>query len=110
MSSSFPIENGLKLVDTLSLLFNFTLENAIRKVQETNLVLKMNGTHQVLAYAIDVHLIDNNITIERNADVLLNACRDIGLALNKGKSKYMEVGCGRGMVANEHITVGSNSF
>ena len=41
----------------------------------------MNGTHQVLAYADDVNLIDNDIrTIERNADVLLNACRDIGLA------------------------------
>ena len=42
----------------------------------------MNGTHQVLPYADDVHLIDDDIrTIERNADVLLNACKDIGLAV-----------------------------
>ena len=76
LSSSFLIKNGLKQVDALSpLLFNFALEYAIRKVQE-NLGLDMNGTHQVLAYADDVNLIGNDIrTIERNADVLLNACK-----------------------------------
>ena len=47
--------------------------------------LEMNGTHQVLAYADDVNLIGKNIRIERNADVLLNACEDIGLAVNTGK-------------------------
>ena len=58
MSSSFPIENGLKL-------FNFALEFAIRKVQETNLGLDMNGTHHELYYADDVNLIGEDIrTIE----------------------------------------------
>ena len=56
-SSSFLIENGLKPGDALSpLLFNFALEYAIRNVQETNLGLDMNGTHQVLAYADGVSL------------------------------------------------------
>ena len=46
LSSSFPIENGLKQGDALSpLLFNFPLEYTIRKVQETNLGLDINGTH-----------------------------------------------------------------
>jgi hypothetical protein len=46
LSSSFPIENGLKQGDALlPLLVNFALEYAIRKVQETNLELGMNGTH-----------------------------------------------------------------
>ena len=41
--------------------------------------LYMNDTHQVLAYANDVNLICVDIrTTERNADVLLNACKDIG--------------------------------
>ena len=48
--------------------------------------LDKSGTHQVLAYADDVNVIGDDIrTIERNADVLLNACKDIGLAVNIGK-------------------------
>ena len=43
-----------------------------------------------------------------NADVLLNVCKDIGLAVNIGKTKYMEIGCHRGMIANAHIKIGSN--
>ena len=68
-------------------------------------------THQVLAYADDVNLIGDDIrTIERNADVLLNACKDIGLPVNTGKTKYMETGRYGGMIANEHIRIGSNSY
>ena len=52
-------------VNFLKHLFNFALEYTIRKVQETNLGLDMNGTHQVLAYADYINLIGNNIrTIE----------------------------------------------
>jgi hypothetical protein len=44
---------------------------------------------------------DNHIrTIERNADVLLNANKDIDLMVNTRETKYMEVGCYRGMMAN----------
>ena len=39
------------------------------------------------------------------ADVLLNACKDIGLTANIGKTKYMEIGRHRGMIANEHIKI-----
>jgi hypothetical protein len=42
--------------------------------------------------------------------VLLNACKDIGLAVNTGKTKYMEVGRHRGLMANAHIKIGSNSY
>ena len=52
----------------------------------------MNNTHQGLAYADYVNFISDDIrTIERNADVLLNACKDIGLAVNTRKTKCMEV-------------------
>ena len=59
--------------------------------------LDMNGTHKVLAYADDVNLIGEDIrTIERNSDVLLNACKDIGLSVNIDKTKYTEMGRHRG--------------
>jgi hypothetical protein len=70
----------------------------------------MKVTHKGLAYTDAVNLIDDHIrTIETNADVLLNACKDIGLAVNRGKTKYMKVGRHRGMMEEEHITVDSET-
>ena len=71
----------------------------------------MNGTHQILAYADDVNLIGYDIrTIERNADVSLNAFKDISVAVDTGKIKYMEVARHRGLMANEHIRISGNSY
>ena len=47
--------------------------------------------HQLLAYADDVILIGDDIrTVERNTDLLLNACGDIVLGVNKGKLSAWE--------------------
>jgi hypothetical protein len=56
-SDNFPIQSGLKQGDALSpLLFNSALEYAIRKMGENQVGLKLNGTHQLLAYADEVNL------------------------------------------------------
>ena len=67
----------------------------------------MNGTHQALAYGDDVNLTGDDIRrIQRNVDVLLNAYKDITLAVSTGKTKYMEIGRHRGMIVNAHIKIG----
>ena len=42
--------------------------------------------------------------------MLSNACKDIGLAVNTGKTKFTEIGRHRGMIANAYIRIGSNSY
>jgi hypothetical protein len=62
LSDTFPIQNRLKQGDTLSpLLFNFALKFAIRKIQENEVRLELNGTHLLLVYADDSNLLGNSV-------------------------------------------------
>ena len=78
VSDKFPIRNGLKQGDAVSpMLFTFALEYAIRRVQVNQDGLKLNGTHQILAYANDVNILGGSIhNLKENAEVLVAATRD----------------------------------
>jgi hypothetical protein len=62
------------------------LEYAIRKDQENQVGLKLNGTHQLLAYTDDVNLLEDNIdTIKKNTETLIDANKEVGLEINVEK-------------------------
>jgi hypothetical protein len=88
LSDKFPIENGLKQGDALSsLLFNFALEYALRKVEENQVRLNLNGTHQPLVCADDLNLLEDNInTINKNTETLIDAGKEDGLEVNAEKT------------------------
>jgi hypothetical protein len=77
LSDNFPTQNGLKLGDAITpRLFNFALEYAIRKVQGNQVGLKLNRTHQLLVYADDVNLLDDNIDIiKKNTKTFTDASK-----------------------------------
>jgi hypothetical protein len=67
LSDNFAMQNDLEQGDALSsLLFNFSLDYAIKEVQENEVELKLNGIYQLLAYAVDVNLVEYNVDIKQN--------------------------------------------
>jgi hypothetical protein len=58
----FSNRNGLKQRDALlPLLFNFALEYVIKRVPVNQDGLKLNGMHQLLAYADDVNILGGSV-------------------------------------------------
>jgi hypothetical protein len=74
------IQNDLKQGDALlPLLFNFALEYVIRKVQESQVELKLNRTHQLVIFPDNVNLMGDNITIKKNTEALIDASKEADL-------------------------------
>jgi hypothetical protein len=112
LSGSFPIQNGLKQgYALLPLLFNFAIKYTFRKVQENQVGLKLNGTHQLLAYTDDVNLLGDNIdTIKTNTETLIDASKEVGLEINVEKPKYMLLSHHQNVGHNRDVTIANRPF
>jgi hypothetical protein len=94
-SDKFPIQNGLKQGDALSLLlFNFLLEYSIMRVLENQEGPKLNGTQRVLAYADEINRVgENTDTVTKSTDASLDARKEACLEVNPQKTEYMLILC-----------------
>jgi hypothetical protein len=72
-------------------------------VQENRVGPRLNGTHQLLAYAYDVNLLGDNIdSIKKNTGNLTNdASKEVGLEMHIENTKYMLL-CRHQTVSQSH--------
>jgi hypothetical protein len=74
----------------MPLLYIFALEYAIKRVRVNQDGLKLNGTHQILAYADNFDILGGSAhALKENAETLVVATKEIGLEVNADKPKYM---------------------
>jgi hypothetical protein len=87
------------------------LEYAIRRVEENQEGLILNGTHQILSYADDVNIVGENIdTIQKNTNAPLDASKEVGLEVNPEKTKYMLVSRCQKVGQRQSVKIGNRSF
>ena len=69
------------------MLFNFTLEDAIKTVQVNQDDLKLNDTYYVLVIADDVNILGDSVhTIQNNKEDFLFRSKETGLEANIDKT------------------------
>jgi hypothetical protein len=85
-------------------------EFAIRKVQENQVGLKLNGTHQLLVYADDMNLLGDKIDIiKKNTETLIGASKQVGLKVNAEKTMYMLLSRHQNAGQNHNIKIANRS-
>jgi hypothetical protein len=72
---------------------------------------KLNVTRQLLVYADDVNMLAGSIhAIKENAEVLVVACKEIGLVTNADRTKYMVMNRDQNAGRSHSIKTDNSSF
>jgi hypothetical protein len=71
----------------------------------------LNGTYQLLAYADDVNLLEDNTDNKiKNAETLIVVSTVVGLEMNVGKTRYMLSPLLQNSGPNREIEIANRSF
>ena len=93
------------------MLFSFALEYAIMRVQVNQDGLKLNGTHQLQAYADDVNILGGSAhTVKENVEALLVAPKETGLEVNANKTKYVAMSRYRNTGRSHNVKIDQSSL
>jgi hypothetical protein len=93
----------------MSSLFSFALEFAIRKVQENQVGLKLNGTHKLLVCADEVNILEDNIDTIKTG-TLIDANKGVGLEVITERTKCMLLSRHQNAGQNHDINIAKRSF
>ena len=73
--------------------------------------MKLNGAHQLLAYADDVNILRGGThTLKENAEALVAATRETGQEVSADKTKYMVMSRDQNAGQNHSVRIHNSTF
>ena len=73
--------------------------------------MKLNDTHQLLAYADDVNILGGSVhTLKENGEALVASTSDIGLEVSADKTKYMVMSRDQNAGRNHSVRIDNITF